>query len=1161
MSLSASPVVHRHLRRVAIAIGVVALLIAIAWLAVPHVVRSQLESRATEALGRRTTVEAVDFNPFTLRLTLRNLAIEDTSAGATAPLVAVDVLDADVSSASLWHRAPVLDALRIAKPAVSLSRNREGRYNAQDLVDRALAPSPDPTPGFSLNNIEIVDGSIAFADGVTGRRHVLAGLAMGIPFLSSLPYETDIRVKPTLSGTLDDARFDLGGSTVPFAQRREASLELDLDTLQLPQFVAYLPSPPRITLTRGALTTRLAIVFVDGAPGERKLEVRGTAQLDDVALARDDGSPLASASRIAVALDAIDLVKRDARIATLAVDKPSADVKRLRDGTLELAQPVFERSPKPATPDAPWTVTLAKATVAGGTVALTDEGSSFATRVADVAIDASNLSTKPGEVAHVALAFVSADRVASFEGEADVQPLVPSATGSFALSKFSLGLLFPYYKDVLAVEVQKGSLDLAGKFSLAQDGSFALSQGKAAIADLALAYPGNAQPFWRFPAIDVEGIDVDARARSVRIARAGSRNAVLSIARERNGTLDYSRIMKTTAQTGTARDEDTWSVRMGKLDVDHVSIDVEDRVPQPPVRLAARDLSLTATDVSNARDSKAKVLLRTRLGESGRASYDGMFGTNPFAMAGAIDVANVQVGPLRPYIEAQVDVSVTGGLVSAKGRLAVEARDRAKVEWKGDVVVTEFSALDKPTASDLVRWKRLALTGMEIATDPRRAVVGGISVEDYYARLIVYQDASLNLTHLLTPRDAQGETPGESAPLPVTLGRVELARGNVNFSDFFIHPNYSANLTDVTGSVTTMSAEQAGDVAISARVDHSAPVEVSGRIHPFAKDLTLDIAAKARDIDLPPLTPYSVKYAGYGIDKGKLTFDVHYKVDQRKLSAENRLVLDQLTFNPKRIDSETATKLPVLLAVSLLKDSRGVIDVSLPIAGSLDDPQFSVGGLIVRVIVNLITKAVTAPFALLSAAFGKGEELSVVPFAAGSAVLDARAQERIDTLGKALADRPGLKLDIAGHATAAADGEAMRHAAVEAALKREKMKSLAAGGTAPASASEVVIAPDERARWLEAAYRESSIEGRPRNFIGMLKDVPPAEMESMLFASTKVDDDALRALASARAQAVKDALVARSVAGERLFLVAAKAQGDGRVPVSAPASRVDLALR
>ncbi len=404
-------------------------------------------------------------------------------------------------------------------------------------------------------------------------------------------------------------------------------------------------------------------------------------------------------------------------------------------------------------------------------------------------------------------------------------------------------------------------------------------------------------------------------------------------------------------------------------------------------------------------------------------------------------------------------------------------------------------------------------------------------------------------------RQAADSAPARD-PLPVTIGRVELARGNVNFSDFFVRPNYSANLTDVTGSVTTMSAEQAGDIAISARVDHTAPVEVSGRIHPFAQQLSLDIRAKARDVDLPPLTPYSVKYAGYGIEKGKLTFDVHYRVENRKLVAENRLVLDQLTFNTQRIDSPTATKLPVLLAVSLLKDMRGVIDIQLPIAGSLDDPKFSVGGLIIQVIVNLIAKAVTAPFALLASAFGGGEELSTVPFAPGSAALDEEAQKRLETLGKALADRPALKLDIGGRADPESDREALRRAAVESAMKHEKMKSLASAGNAPASVDLVTIGAEERVRWLTAAYRESSIKDRPRNVIGMLKELPPAEMEAMLLADAKVDDDALRLLANRRAQAVKDELAAKSIATERLFLTVPRLSGEAG---SASAAAVSVA--
>jgi hypothetical protein len=798
--------------------------------------------------------------------------------------------------------------------------------------------------------------------------------------------------------------------------------------------------------------------------------------------------------------------------------------------------------------------------VDGGTVSLRDETSTFRSTLVDVHLTAKDFTTRAGSKAHVALSFVTDDRIATFKGEADVEPLVPAATGTFELGKFSLGLLFPYYKDVLAVDVQKGSLDLAGQFALLADGNLRLTQGAATIGNLALAYPGSRQPFATLPVVNAQGVDVDVRARRVAIATLASRDAAIKLARERNGKFDVARVMKTSATTGTAQDEGTWTLALAKFAVERASVDVEDRVPEPKVKLAVRDLAFDAANWSNARGAKSVVDVHARVGNRGRLSWNGTLGTNPIALGGRVDVAGLDLVTVRPYVESQVDVSVTSGTLAAKGNFVAD--DPARATWKGNVVVTEFAALDKPTSSDLVRWKRLALDDMDVALDPWHVVVGRVAIDDYYARAIVYPDGTLNLTHLLTPqKTAEDDAQQPRGALPVTLGRIELANGNVNFSDFFVKPNYSANLTEVTGTVTTMSAEQAGDVAISARVDHSAPVEVSGHIHPFAKELSLDIAAKARDIDLPPLTPYSVKYAGYGIEKGKLTFDVRYKLDNRKLAAENRLVLDQLTFNPQRVDSPTATKLPVLLAVALLKDTRGVIDINLPISGSLDDPQFSVGGLIVRVIVNLIAKAATAPFALLSAAFGHGEELSTLTFASGSAALDDEARKRVDTLGKALADRPGLKLEIGGRADPQADREALRHASLESAMKREKMKSLAAQGEAPASLDLVTIAGDERTRWLTAAYRASDIKDRPRNFIGMLKDIPPAEMEAMLLANARVDDDALRLLANARAQAVKDALVARSVPGERLFLTAPRLTGEAPAKSEGTTSRVDLALR
>ena len=258
MSESTASPARRHawLRWLAYTLGACALLTLAAWIVVPPVVRSQLESRLTAALGRPTTVEAVAFDPFHLRLTVRKLAIADRNG--PLPFFAFDVLVADLSLASVWRRAPVLDALKVTRPSLSLARDRDGRYNIEDLIEQALAGPSEPTH-FSLNNIEIDDGSIAFDDGVTGRKHELAGLDIGIPFLSSLRYQVDIRVTPRMNGTLNGSRFTLGGSTLPFADSPEATLDIDLVALPLPSYVAYLPAKPPFEVAGGTLTTHLQV--------------------------------------------------------------------------------------------------------------------------------------------------------------------------------------------------------------------------------------------------------------------------------------------------------------------------------------------------------------------------------------------------------------------------------------------------------------------------------------------------------------------------------------------------------------------------------------------------------------------------------------------------------------------------------------------------------------------------------------------------------------------------------------------------------------------------------------------------------------------------------------------------------------------------------------
>jgi hypothetical protein len=247
----------------------------------------------------------------------------------------------------------------------------------------------------------------------------------------------------------------------------------------------------------------------------------------------------------------------------------------------------------------------------------------------------------------------------------------------------------------------------------------------------------------------------------------------------------------------------------------------------------------------------------------------------------------------------------------------------------------------------------------------------------------------------------------------VSIGAVRIVNGAANFADFWIQPNYAVNLQNMNGSILGLSSDpkSRAKVQFEGKVDRYAPAKIDGDINLLSAALYTDLKVSFKGVEMTSVTPYSGRFAGYKIEKGKLSIDVAYLVENRTLTAKQRFVIDQLELG-QRVESEDAVRLPLKLAVALLKDRNGVIDIDLPMTGSLDDPQFRMGPLIWKAFVGLISKAATAPFALLGRLFGGGEEMNIIEFEAGSAALDPAAQERLASITKALTERPGLQLDV-----------------------------------------------------------------------------------------------------------------------------------------------------
>jgi hypothetical protein len=349
------------------------------------------------------------------------------------------------------------------------------------------------------------------------------------------------------------------------------------------------------------------------------------------------------------------------------------------------------------------------------------------------------------------------------------------------------------------------------------------------------------------------------------------------------------------------------------------------------------------------------------------------------------------------------------------------------------------------------------------------------------------------------------------------------------------------------------------DVELRGRIENYAPLEITGRVNPLRDDLFIDLNVTFRDMDLSPLTPYSGKYMGYTIEKGKVALNLHYLIEKKKLDAQNKILLDQFTLG-SHVDSPDATKLPVKLAVALLKNRRGEISLDVPVSGQIDDPKFSLGRIILKILVNLLVKAATSPFALLGALFGGGEELSYVEFDPGMHDLNAEGIKKLDTLLKALNDRPALKLDLEGHADPENDREGLKQYLFNQKVKAQKVKDLVKKGGETVSVDEVRVEPAEYPKYLKAAYKEEKFP-KPRNFIGIAKDLPVPEMEKLMLTNIVVKEDDLRQLASQRALVVKDYILkSKQVEPERVFLIEPKSiQPEKKEKVKD--SRVDFRLK
>jgi hypothetical protein len=489
---------------------------------------------------------------------------------------------------------------------------------------------------------------------------------------------------------------------------------------------------------------------------------------------------------------------------------------------------------------------------------------------------------------------------------------------------------------------------------------------------------------------------------------------------------------------------------------------------------------------------------------------------------------------------------------SARGTVAMDATGRLNV--------SDVLRLPAPPPAD---GETTAGAGAGATAGPGAGAVPGASAEAGASPEIAAPPAAPAIAEP-APATAPPAEPPPTAPVAAAeaaaaadegdtrVARARISGSELRFIDRGMVPPVTFALTRIGGTLAGLSSRpgaRAG-VRIAARVDDIAPVTLEGEVDPLGADVFSDLRLTAQGVDLSPMGPYTARYLGYALDRGRLDVAMQYRLENRALLGSNVLTANPFTLGAKT-DSPDATHLPVRLGLALLRDRNGVVALDVPVEGSLDDPKFRLGRVILRALVNVFTKLVTSPFRLLARAFAGHEDvdLSVVDFEPGSAALSADARTRLDAVTKGLVDRPGLTLAIAGGADPAVDTDGLRHAKVTALLQGEKWRSLGKREREAAPAENLTIEPAERPKLLKAAWKKfRDTHPEPAD---APKPETPEDFEARLFAGQTVGPDDLAALAVARAEAVHAVVLGAGIDTARLSLRQA----------GAPASRVTLELQ
>ena len=1135
----------RFLKPLIITVSLIAAYAVLGFYIVPAVLKSKIPSIIQEETGRKASVANIEFNPFKLFASIQGFKIQEKDG---KPFVGFDTFNAKINTfQSIKQLALVIDEIALNKPTIYLAKQKDGKFNFEDMAKPKKKEEPKKKDDGKLFPLNIVKLSIKEGKLIWDDKHFAKAVSEEItPInLNVSGLSTEAKTKAKLDFTMSlksGGKLDWTSSVGVNPVCSEGGLKLDKVQLQ----------------------KVLALALSDTAAFD--LQGHGLFNVDyKVGFEEKD---------LKVTIKKTKFELKDFQFADKSAEKN------------QLKTPFFSIET-----DA--TVTIAKNNL-------------------DIVVKKAKLDSRDLQFSNQASDPITVS-IPNFSHETDVTVNQTKDGLKVAANKATIAiknlLLNGLNQQKVEVKIPELTLETTYQLGLTQKAKdIHVSHGKFEFHDLHLAEKGENATLIKIPAFGLSDMEVDLKNREVKIASITSKDAEFQAWLNPDGSLNYQKLVSTpegkkveatrpdyataktvdfkedvktaaTVTTAAAQPilpEKDWLLNIATLELNNYMVNFEDRSLKKPATMTAKPIYLKVNNITNKPEAKLPFQLDIGVNKTGSIKLKGDAVISPLAAKIDVAVKDIDLEKFQPYVDKFARLYVLDGKFNIDGKLAIQQPPEKPldVKFKGNTGVADLLTRDKILNKDFIKWKNLTFKDLDVDLLATRFSAETLLIEKPYAKVTIRKDKTINFSDIMIAdkglpdksakpakpavKVAQSKATQNSKPV-FKLGLVKIVDGSSDFADLSLILPFAAQIESLDGGAKGVSSDQKATIKVDLKGSayDIAPVDIAGEISPYLGNY--DVSLKFDGLPMPLVTPYMVQFAGYKIEKGKLTLGLKYQVEKGKLQASNSILIDQLELGEK-VDNPDAVSLPLELAIALLKDSDGKIKLDVPLTGSLEDPEFSIGGIIVDALVNVLTKIVTSPFNAIASLVGSEENLSVIGFAPGKNALDAKEMKKLDDVAKALKEKPVLNLEIKGAAFEEQDWPILREAALLEQLKTTKAAELSKEEERNVRVEHFKLSEDDYNDLLADAFikkfptmGEKSIFGTPKllnPLTGDFYQVAKQKMSEII----KPQPERLKELASERSQSIAKYIVQKGgVPNERIFILdsALDPKRDGKDIVSA----------